>query len=111
MDNTAQVTVIAPCEAAPELFAVGYNDGRIRIWDLVTSTVIITFNGHKAAVTHLQFDNSGCRLASGSKDTDIILWDLVAEVALSRLRGHKDQITSLNFSASAAGHRRGECWP
>ena len=97
MDNTAQVTVIAPCEAAPELFAVGYNDGRIRIWDLVTSTVIITFNGHKAAVTHLQFDNSGCRLASGSKDTDIILWDLVAEVALSRLRGHKDQITSLNF--------------
>jgi U3 small nucleolar RNA-associated protein 12 len=48
-------------------------------------------------VTHLQFDNSGVRLASGSRDTDIILWDLVAEVGLFRLKGHKDQITSLNF--------------
>ena len=96
-DNIAQVTVVAPCEAALELFAVGYNDGRIRIWDLVTSTVIVTFNGHKAAITHLQFDESGSCLASGSKDTDIILWDLVAEVALYRLRGHKDQITSINF--------------
>jgi U3 small nucleolar RNA-associated protein 12 len=48
-------------------------------------------------VTHLQFDDSGVRLASGSRDTDIIIWDLIAEVGLFRLKGHKDQITSLNF--------------
>lgn len=96
-DNNALVTVICRSDVDPDVFAVGYEDGKIRIWDSRTATVIITFNGHKTAVTQLKFDRSGVRLASGSRDTDIILWDLVAEVGLYRLRGHKDQITSLNF--------------
>ncbi|EXJ90989.1 hypothetical protein A1O1_04096 [Capronia coronata CBS 617.96] len=96
-DNHALVTVICRSDVDPDVFAVGYEDGKIRIWDSRTATVIITFNGHKTAVTQLKFDRSGVRLASGSRDTDIILWDLVAEVGLYRLRGHKDQITSLNF--------------
>lgn len=74
-----------------------YEDGSIRLWDSRTATVIISFNGHKSAVTKLAFDNAGVRLASGSKDTDIILWDLITETGLFRLRGHTDQITSLHF--------------
>lgn len=58
---------------------------------------MISFNGHKTAITQLAFDSAGVRLASGSKDTDIILWDLIAEVGLFKLRGHTDQVTSLNF--------------
>lgn len=80
-----------------DIFAVGYEDGSIRLWDSRTATVIISFNGHKSAVTKLAFDNAGVRLASGSKDTDIILWDLITETGLFRLRGHTDQITSLHF--------------
>lgn len=99
-DNTSLVTVISRSKTDPDVFAVGYEDGKIRVWDSRTATVIITFNGHKTAVTQLRFDHSGGRLASGSKDTDIIIWDLVAEVGLVRLRGHKDQITSLNFLAT-----------
>ncbi len=101
-DDQGLVTVITRCDAAPELFAVGYNDGQIRIWDSVTATVIITFNGHKSAITQLVFDQSGGRLASGARDTDIILWDLIAEIGLYRLRGHKDQITALRFLTSPA---------
>lgn len=74
-----------------------YEDGSIRLWDSRTGTVIISFNGHKSAVTKLAFDNAGVRLASGSKDTDIIVWDLITEVGLFKLRGHTDQITSLHF--------------
>ncbi|EXJ66894.1 uncharacterized protein A1O5_10089 [Cladophialophora psammophila CBS 110553] len=96
-DNNAIVTVICRSQVDPDVFAVGYDDGKIRIWDSRTATVIITFNGHRTAITQLIFDHSGVRLASGSKDTDVIVWDLVAEVGLYRLRGHKDQITSLNF--------------
>ena len=96
-NNHAQVTAISPSQADKDVFAVGYEDGRIRIWDSRTATVILTFNGHKSAVTCLIFDESGVRLASGSRDTDIIVWDLIAEVGLFKLRAHKDQITSLNF--------------
>ena len=76
---------------------VSYGDGSIRVWDLRTTTVIISFNGHKSAITTLAFDRDGVHLASGSRDTDITVWDLVAEVGLFKLRGHKDQITGLRF--------------
>ena len=100
------MTVITKSHVDNDLFAVGFEDGRIRVWDFKTATVIVSFNGHKSAVTQLRFDDSGARLASGSKDTDIVLWDLVAEIGLFKLRGHKDQITSLHFlgySKSASG--------
>ncbi|GFF40511.1 uncharacterized WD repeat-containing protein C3D6.12 [Aspergillus udagawae] len=93
----AQVTVITQSKTDEDVFAVGYDDGSIRIWDSRTETVIISFNGHKSAVTQLAFDAAGVRVASGSKDTDIVVWDLLAEVGLFKLRGHTDQVTSLHF--------------
>ncbi|KAL9106440.1 MAG: hypothetical protein Q9227_008528 [Pyrenula ochraceoflavens] len=104
--NTAQATVICQSHADNDIFAIGYEDGRIRLWDFRTATVIVTFNGHKSAVTQLAFDESGVRLGSGAKDTDIIVWDLVGEVGLFKLRGHKDQITSLNFIHAASRDER-----
>ncbi|EKD20743.1 uncharacterized protein L3040_006461 [Drepanopeziza brunnea f. sp. 'multigermtubi'] len=95
--SKAQVTAIAQSKVDKDIFAVGYEDGSIRLWDSKIATLIVSFNGHRSAVTCLAFDKSGTRLASGSKDTDIILWDLVAEVGIVRLRGHKDQITGLQF--------------
>lgn len=94
---TAPVTTIAQSKTDTDVFAVGYQDGSIRLWDSKISTVIVNFNGHKSAITKLAFDKSGVRLASGSKDTDVIVWDLVAEVGQYKLRGHKDQVTGLYF--------------
>ena len=105
--NRALVATIVRSPVDRDLFAVGYEDGKIRIWDSQTSSVIIAFNGHKSAVTQLRFDRTGARLASGSKDTDIIFWDLVAETGLFKLRGHKDQITSLGFISVADNSRDG----
>ncbi|CAI7677603.1 hypothetical protein N7533_006619 [Penicillium manginii] len=93
----AQVTVVTQSKTDEDIFAVGYDDGSIRIWDSRTGSIIISFNGHKSAITKLAFDNVGVRLASGSRDTDIILWDLISETGLFKLRGHTDQITSLHF--------------
>ncbi|KAJ1911305.1 beta transducin [Mycoemilia scoparia] len=78
-------------------FAVGYDDGSIRIFNTENQTTNVIFNGHRRAVTALTFDKSGMILASGSKDTDLILWDVVGEVGLFRLRGHKDEITGIAF--------------
>ncbi|KAI1859723.1 hypothetical protein JX265_010172 [Neoarthrinium moseri] len=94
---SSQVSAIAKSQTDPDVFAVGYEDGSIRLWDSKIATTIVNFNGHKSAITLLAFDKSGVRLASGSKDTDVIIWDLVAEVGQFKLRGHKDQITGLKF--------------
>ncbi|KAJ9307274.1 hypothetical protein DTO217A2_3153 [Paecilomyces variotii] len=93
----AEVTAITQSKTDQDIFAVGYEDGSIRLWDSRISTIIISFNGHKSAITHLAFDKAGVRLASGSRDTDVIVWDLIAEVGLFKLRGHTDQVTSLHF--------------
>ena len=47
--------------------AVGYNDGTICVFDLITGEKTITFSGHKSAVTALKYDQKGLRLVSGGK--------------------------------------------
>lgn len=94
---SAPVTAIARSKADPDIFAVGYEDGSIRLWDSKIAATIVSFNGHRSAITVLTFDKSGARLASGSRDTDVIIWDLVAEVGQVKLRGHKDQVTGVRF--------------
>ncbi|KAK6140075.1 hypothetical protein DH2020_026210 [Rehmannia glutinosa] len=67
--------------------ASGYADGAVRIWDGEKGTCETTLNGHRSAVTILQYNKLGSLLASGSKDCDIILWDVIGEAGLFRLRG------------------------
>ncbi|UZJ54677.1 hypothetical protein CBS101457_003997 [Exobasidium rhododendri] len=97
--HSSPVTALArnPSQQERHLYAVGYMDGSIRIWDSITSSVKLTLNGHKGAITALHFDQDGLTLASGSQDTNLILWDITAESGLFRLKGHRDAITDLHF--------------
>lgn len=81
--HRAEVTSILR-SPKPDIFAVGYSDGSIRLWRASSGSTITTFNGHKKAVTALAFDRDGSRLASGSQDTNLIVWDVVAEAGLYR---------------------------
>ena len=96
-DCKCQVTAVTQSTVDTDLFAVGYEDGSIRLWDSKIAALIVQFNGHRSAITALAFDKAGVRLASGSKDTDLMLWDLIEERGEFKLRGHKDQITGLQF--------------
>ncbi|CCF54549.1 uncharacterized protein UHO2_01932 [Ustilago hordei] len=95
--HRSKVTALARSPSDPDTFAVGYEDGSIRLWSAETNSTSVTFNGHKKAVIALAFDTQGLRIASASLDTDIILWDLVAETGLYRLRGHRDAVTAIAF--------------
>jgi U3 small nucleolar RNA-associated protein 12 len=75
------------------LVAAGCEEGTLRVWDMSSYQVVVSFSGHRSAVTCIQFDCSGTRLVSGSKDTNVIVWDVVGECGLYRLRGHKGPVT------------------
>lgn len=90
----AQVTFLIH-HAESQLVAAGYQDGTVKLWDLTSGAVLITFTGHRAAISCLKFDRTGTRLVSGSRDSNIIVWDLIGETGLMKLRSHKDQITGI----------------
>ncbi|XP_046574753.1 LOW QUALITY PROTEIN: WD repeat-containing protein 3-like [Haliotis rubra] len=91
-----EVSIICRCPDKRHL-AVGYDDGTIHVFDPTSGDLLITFSGHKSAVTALRYDRQGLRLVSGARDTDVIVWDIVNESGLFRLKGHKGQITQVCF--------------
>jgi len=94
-----EVTVLIPCPDKRHL-AVGYANGGIRVFSIITGECTVNFSGHKSAIACLAYDKDGVRLASGSKDTEIVVWDIVNEAGQYRLHGHKGQITELCFLSS-----------
>jgi U3 small nucleolar RNA-associated protein 12 len=102
--NHAQVTCLCMAQDGKRV-AAGYEDGRIRIWDLESHECAITLSGHKAAITCLQFNDSDSLLASGSSDTNIVIWDTVGEVGLYRLHGHKNKVTDCRFLTTQASQQ------
>lgn len=96
-DNRSPVTCLQVSPVDSNLFAVGHEDGSIRIWDYNSDESRIVFRGHKTAVTALCFSPDGSRLASGARDTDLVLWDLASESGLYRLRGHNNMISQIEF--------------
>jgi WD40 repeat protein len=51
-------------------------DGRVRLWDITSSSLITTLDGHHRAVTSLAFNPDGSYLATGGLDGFVRIWDL-----------------------------------
>ena len=77
--------------------AVGYNDGKVRLFDFNSSDCLAVLCGHKSEVTCLNFNQNDTLLLSGGKDTNIVIWDVIDQVGLYRLLGHSDAITDASF--------------
>lgn len=96
--HTSPVTTISACPSSPSpdssLFAVGYQDGSVRIWSFPSSpsspgqqreaSEVVCFNGHKKAVTSLAWDADGARLVSGGTEGEIVVWDVGEERGIVR---------------------------
>lgn len=99
-DDAAEVTVFECFHGGhprTNLIAVGYANGRVRVFEYETGAVKTTFTGHRTSISALAFDKTGSRLASGGKDCNIVIWDIVGEEGLFSLKGHKNLISKLAF--------------
>lgn len=100
-DVRGTVAVVEPRPAAPGSLdnthlAVGYSEGSVVVFDLMTGEPV-KFKGHRGGVSTLCWDPQGMRVASGSEDGELVVWDVVSERGMVRLRGHKGKVTRVRF--------------
>ena len=79
------------------LLASGSTDDTVKLWDLVTRTNTVTFEGHKDNVISVAFSPDGATIVSGSEDGTVKLWDVATGNAIT-LEGHTDEVLSVAFS-------------
>jgi WD40 repeat protein len=71
----ANCNAVSPCG---KFLALGFEDGRVRLYDLDTGKLLRRLEGHRGAVTALAFTPDGKALVSGSADSTALVWDVAA---------------------------------
>jgi WD40 repeat protein/transcriptional regulator with XRE-family HTH domain len=81
-----------------EIVAVGDSSGLVYLWEIATTKLLATFEGHTSWVWCVAFSPDGNRLASSGSDTSIRLWDVQSGKCLRVLTEHTGCVWSVNFS-------------
>jgi ferric-dicitrate binding protein FerR (iron transport regulator) len=88
--------------------AVGYRDGKVRLWDLQTGRLVQVLAGHTGEVKALAFQPGGPLLASGARDGTVRLWSPTTGAEVRCLRGPAREVRCLAFAPDgqtlASGH-------
>ncbi|HKQ53487.1 MAG TPA: TIR domain-containing protein [Pyrinomonadaceae bacterium] len=81
-----------------KLIAAAYGDGRIRLWEAHSGTLLWTIKGHKDNVYSVAWSPDGRTLASASADSAVRLWEAHSGKLLQRLQGHATIVSSVAWS-------------
>jgi len=81
-----------------QTIASGSSDNNIKIWQLLTGSLLLTLTGHADAVLSVAFSSDGLYIASGSKDKTVNIWHLETVSLWRSLSGHADAVDSVLFS-------------
>ncbi len=80
-------------------YAVGYSDNFIRVFDLVSHSLLREFEAHKKSVFTLTYSPSGEFLLSGSRDAYLRIWDAADGYAgKSGIPAHLYAINHISYS-------------
>ncbi|KAI1298869.1 hypothetical protein EDD11_006740 [Mortierella claussenii] len=78
----------------------GLADGKIKVYDTLTWTVTLVYEGHAGSVNSVAYSPSGQQIASGSSDETVQLWDVQSGGLVRTLDDHTDAVTSVAYSPS-----------
>eukprot|EP00879_Flechtneria_rotunda_P031703 GHRR01034657.1.p1 GENE.GHRR01034657.1~~GHRR01034657.1.p1 ORF type:complete len:136 (+),score=24.59 GHRR01034657.1:177-584(+) len=89
------------CSAKPSAAVRG-------LWPRMALETLLT--GHRGCVNHVQFNESGTLMASGSDDTRICLWDLQKSTpVLAHPSGHTANIFCVRFMPATGDNQLVSC--
>jgi len=80
-------------------FALGSEEGRVRLLDLRTGAVKLFRGRHDGAVIRMVFTRDGRTLATSGSDGKLIAWDLAAGEVRETLSGHNGDVSGLAVSS------------
>lgn len=81
-----------------QIIAVGTSSGNIYLWNIITTQLLATFEGHTGWVWSVAFSPDGKTLASSSTDSSIRLWDVQSGQCLQVFTEHTACVWSVSFS-------------
>ena len=88
----------SPIAITPDnkFFIRGSNDGKLKVFDIMTGDLVRLFGDHHDSVFKLAISHEG-KLVASSSDNRIKIWDLETGELLLTLEGHEDAVSSLAF--------------
>jgi WD40 repeat protein/transcriptional regulator with XRE-family HTH domain len=81
-----------------QMMAVGDGHGNIYLWNLSTTQLLATFEGHIGWIWSVAFSPDGTLLISGSTDSSVRVWDVQSGQCLQVLTEHTGDVRSVSFS-------------
>lgn len=85
------------------IMVVGCYDGKAKLFDLKSGTVLKTLSGHDNDVYTVCYSPDGHFLATAGQDGRIKVWDVATGTLLKTLTGHNGWINSVVFSPDGKG--------
>ncbi len=90
--------VMARLSPDGKLIAIGAIDGKIQLWDSLTSEPRSPILTHNSAITWIEFSPDGKLLASSSDDKTARLWNVSAGAAVGQPMEHAESVERVQFS-------------
>ena len=81
-----------------QMIAVGDSNSRVYLWNITTTQLLATFEGHTGWVWSVAFSPDGNTLASSGSDSSVRLWDVHQGQCLQVLTEHTGCVWSVAFS-------------
>ena len=94
----------------------GGENGTLKLWDLMTGSIIKSYAGHNIEINSVSYSPDGKYGATGSSDQTIKIWDINTTECFKILTGHEGYVLTVAFSpdgkfiASGSGDNTIKIW-